>query len=271
MHPHDAQVLTPFTCPNCRVEAAGKACQACGQKRIPPDEMSLRHVAGVAVEETLDLDGRLPRTLRDLFLHPGRLTVDFLDGRRQRHIRPIPLYLMCLALYFFFNNYAPVNLPMLVSQQPADSPLLQLVDGKARESGQTRAQFVAERDSRYVEAHKTANMILDLALLGPALFLLYRRQRPYLAQHLVMTLHFNSFGYLLGLVPLAVMAAIGGESVPLTLLFMVVNFGYLFFALRRVYGQGRGITAVKLGALIVLNLIAAIVGTAGAMIYALLS
>jgi hypothetical protein len=260
-----------YTCPNCGAEAAGKACQACGQKRIRPDEMTLRQVVGVAVEETLDLDGKLPRTLLDLFFRPGRLTADYLDGRRQRHIRPIPLYLMCLALYFFFNHYAPVNLAMLVSQQPADSPLLQLVDGKAQDSGQTRTQFVAERDSRYREALKTANMILDLALLGPALFLLYRRQRPYLAQHLVMTLHLNSFGYLLGLLPLMVMSAIGGESVPLTLLFMAVNFSYFFLALRRVYGQGRGITAVKLGALVVLNLVAAIVGTAGAMIYALLS
>jgi hypothetical protein len=142
--------------------------------------MSLRHVAGTVVEETLDLDGKLPRTLLDLFFHPGRLTVDFLDGRRQRHIRPIPLYLMCLALYFFFNHYAPVNLPMLVSQQPAKSPLLQKIDQRARDAGRTRAQYVAERNSRYMEVHKTANMVLDVALLGPALFLLYRRQRPYL-------------------------------------------------------------------------------------------
>jgi cell division protein FtsX len=54
-------------------------------------------------------------------------------------------------------------------------------------------------------------------------------------------------------------------------MFLVVNFGYVYLALRRVYGQGRGITAVKLSALVVLNLIAAIIGTAGAMIYALFS
>ncbi len=263
--------IDTFTCPNCGAAAAGKACQACGQKRIRPDEMSLRHVAGTVVEETLDLDGKLPRTLLDLFFHPGRLTVDFLDGRRQRHIRPIPLYLMCLALYFFFNHYAPVNLPMLVSQQPAKSPLLQKIDQRARDAGRTRAQYVAERNSRYMEVHKTANMVLDVALLGPALFLLYRRQRPYLAQHLVMTLHYNSFSYLFGLVPLAVMSVVGVESIPLSVMFLVVNFGYVYLALRRVYGQGRGITAVKLSALVVLNLIAAIIGTAGAMIYALFS
>ena len=271
MQPHDTQVLTSYTCPNCGAAAAGKACQACGQRRIRADEMSLRHVAGTVMAETLELDGKLPRTLLDLFFHPGRLTVDFLDGRRQRHIRPIPLYLACLALYFFFNHYAPINLAMLVSQQQADSPLLKLVDEKARDSGQTREQFVAERDPRYVEAHKTANMILDVTLLGPALFLLYRRQRPFLAQHLVMTLHINSFGYLLGLVPLVIMSATGGESIPVTLLFMVVYFSYIYLALRRVYGQGRGITVVKLLALVMLNLVAAIVGTAGAMIYTLFS
>jgi len=52
---------------------------------------------------------------------------------------------------------------------------------------------------------------------------------------------------------------------------MVVYFSYIYLALRRVYGQGHGITAIKLFVLIVLNLVAAIIGTAGAMMYALFS
>jgi len=100
MQPHDTQVLTSYTCPNCGAAAAGKACQACGQRRIRADEMSLRHVAGTLMAETQELDGRLPRTLLNLLFHLGRLTVDCLDGRRQRHIRPIPLCLARRAHFF---------------------------------------------------------------------------------------------------------------------------------------------------------------------------
>lgn len=130
---------------------------------------------------------------------------------------------------------------------------------------------MAERDPRYVEAHKSASTVLDLGRLGPAMFLLYRRRRLFTAQHLVMTLHINSFGCLLGLMPLAVMSTSSGESIPVTLLFMAVYLGYIYLALRRVRGQGQGITAIRLFTLIVLNLVAAIVGTAGAMIDALFS
>ncbi|HQK87778.1 MAG TPA: hypothetical protein PLU25_09150, partial [Acidobacteriota bacterium] len=74
-----------------------------------------------------------------------------------------------------------------------------------------------------------------------------------------------------GLMPLAVMSTSSGESIPVTLLFMAVYLGYIYLALRRVCGQGQGITAIRLFTLIVLNLVAAIVGTAGAMIDALFS
>ncbi|HOT00311.1 MAG TPA: DUF3667 domain-containing protein [Acidobacteriota bacterium] len=121
--------IDAVTCLNCKAAAVGQACQACGQKRIPPDATSLRHVAGTLVAETLELDGRLPRTLLNLLFHLGRLTVDCLDGRRQRHIRPIPLCLARRAHFFFLNHDEPVNLARLVSHQPADSQLLQLVDG----------------------------------------------------------------------------------------------------------------------------------------------
>ncbi|NLI48231.1 MAG: DUF3667 domain-containing protein [Acidobacteria bacterium] len=92
--------IDAVTCLNCKAAAVGQACQACGQKRIPPDATSLRHVAGTLVAETQELDGRLPRTLLNLLFHLGRLTVDCLDGRRQRHIRPIPLCLARRAHFF---------------------------------------------------------------------------------------------------------------------------------------------------------------------------
>ena len=44
--------------------------------------------------------GKLPKTLWQLLRYPGSLTVDFLEGRRQRSIRPVRLYFGLSVLYF---------------------------------------------------------------------------------------------------------------------------------------------------------------------------
>ena len=39
------------------------------------------------------LEGKLWRTLRTLLLSPGKLTMEFMRGRRQRYVKPLALYI----------------------------------------------------------------------------------------------------------------------------------------------------------------------------------
>jgi hypothetical protein len=52
-------------------------------------------------------DGRFATTVRALVTRPGRLTLDFLEGRRARHISPLRLYLMASLVYFLAAAAAP--------------------------------------------------------------------------------------------------------------------------------------------------------------------
>jgi hypothetical protein len=54
-----------------------------------------------AFEGVLHLDGRLWKTLPDLFLRPGRLTRAYLDGHRAPQIPPLRLFLVVLLIVFF--------------------------------------------------------------------------------------------------------------------------------------------------------------------------
>ncbi|PJJ95845.1 hypothetical protein CO641_14550 [Lysobacteraceae bacterium NML91-0213] len=86
-------------CENCGTWLQGGYCHLCGQSAHNPT----RHF-GHAVEEIFEsfwhLDGRVFRTLRDLFV-PGRVANAYLAGHRVRYIAPLRLFVVLTALTFF--------------------------------------------------------------------------------------------------------------------------------------------------------------------------
>lgn len=85
-------------CLNCAAPLHGPYCYSCGQ---PADDhhRSIFHLMWEAVEGLTHLDGRLARTVPALFLRPGALARDHFEGRRQRHVPPFRLFLVCLLLF----------------------------------------------------------------------------------------------------------------------------------------------------------------------------
>ncbi|MCD9032725.1 DUF3667 domain-containing protein [Luteimonas sp. Y-2-2-4F] len=96
---HHAAPHAPAACENCGTRLQGGYCHLCGQSAHNP----LRHV-GHAVEEVFEsfwhLDGRVFRTLRDLFV-PGRVAAAYLAGHRVRYIAPLRLFVILTALTVF--------------------------------------------------------------------------------------------------------------------------------------------------------------------------
>ena len=86
-------------CRNCDTALEGQFCPACGQKDIDL-ERPFFELFSEAIREAIDLDGRAWRTLRTLFLRPGRLTEEFLAGRRQAYTSPLRLYLFISVAFF---------------------------------------------------------------------------------------------------------------------------------------------------------------------------
>ena len=91
--------VSPQLCENCGNEVTQRFCGACGQRREPPVH-SLWHFSRVATEDLTHADSRLWRTLGALLFRPGRLTAEFLAGRRARYLPPVRLYLVLSVLFF---------------------------------------------------------------------------------------------------------------------------------------------------------------------------
>jgi hypothetical protein len=87
-------------CPNCGTELKGFYCHVCGQS-TDDQHRSIGHLMWEGIEGLTHLDGRLGQTLPPLFLNPGKLAKDHLEGRRQRHVPPFRLFLVSLLIFMF--------------------------------------------------------------------------------------------------------------------------------------------------------------------------
>ena len=86
-------------CLNCGTPLKGPFCYYCGQ----PDKNLVRFFPALVrdvLEDFIDLDSRVVRTLKPLLLHPGKLTRDYLDGRRFRYTPPLRLYIFSSMIFF---------------------------------------------------------------------------------------------------------------------------------------------------------------------------
>jgi hypothetical protein len=86
-------------CENCGALLHGPYCSQCGQKsadRIVP----IWHMINEALEAVFEFDLRVFRTFPKFLFLPGRLTKEYIEGRRKRYIRPFRLYLFATFLLF---------------------------------------------------------------------------------------------------------------------------------------------------------------------------
>jgi len=87
-------------CLNCGTELKGPFCYYCGQ----PDKNLMRFFPALLrelLEDTFDFDSRFLRTIKPLLFKPGKLTRDYLDGRRFRYVPPLRLYIFSSIAFFF--------------------------------------------------------------------------------------------------------------------------------------------------------------------------
>lgn len=245
-------------CPNCYAQRAAGAryCHRCGQPgwdRTP----TVRQVVREYGAQYVGAEGALWRTLGLLLLRPGRLTVEYLHGRRRRYLHPIRLYLTTSIVCFLLLQLTSALVVDTRTLEPAslgaDRELtLDLGAGGVRlmRDGGFEcdlAPWLCERLKRRY-AVEPQRLMLELqglqsrflGYLPYAVFLLvplfaalmqwaYWRRRMHYAEHLVFALHLHAFWFTALWIAAIAPAAIGG-------LFQVFVLAYGLLAMHRVYG-----------------------------------
>ncbi len=105
-------------CLNCGTRLRGQYCGNCGQ-RSRSRLISLWELISDAFGDLFEIDSRLWQTLIPLLMRPGRLTHDYLQGRRARYMPPFRMYLVLSLLFFVVAFFDPRDeLGLLFEPQP---------------------------------------------------------------------------------------------------------------------------------------------------------
>ncbi len=111
----DAGHTHETACLNCGAGLAGDFCHVCGQKAHV--HRTLAAFGHDLLHGVFHLEGRTWRTLPMLAWRPGKLTREYIDGRRASYVSPIALFLFTIFLMF-----------AVFSAMGADTALIESVD-----------------------------------------------------------------------------------------------------------------------------------------------
>jgi hypothetical protein len=101
LRPHDR-------CLNCGDPTPGEYCRGCGQRKVDV-QVSLRAMLADLLEDELTVDRRLPATFFALLFRPGQLTLEYVNGRIVRYIRPFRLYLVSSLVFFLLLSFTSLR------------------------------------------------------------------------------------------------------------------------------------------------------------------
>jgi Protein of unknown function (DUF3667) len=95
-------------CLNCGATLDGAFCSSCGQRAHL--HRSLLHLGHDILHGVFHFEGKMWRTIPELFFHPGRLTRRYIDGERAKFVSPMALYLFTVFLMFAVFSFTTSNL-----------------------------------------------------------------------------------------------------------------------------------------------------------------
>jgi hypothetical protein len=248
-------------CPECGERLLGDFCHRCGEKRPEARDLSVRHFVVDTARELTSVDSKLTRTLLTLMFRPGRLTAEWVAGRRGRYLKPLNLCLGVFAASLFVFTASKqvsmfdIGLILENERQMGQEWKLKgqgvfgsLFDRVAARKGVTRESLqdaVSDRWQRNVSLIQPTQIILLAALLQ----IVYFFSRRYFVEHLVFSMHFLAFAIMTTTLMWPVYYLIGIKPTRLNMLVATAKFAvdvvYLFVALRVVYRGSPALAAVR--------------------------
>lgn len=100
---NDIRLRKEKNCLNCGQEVTERFCSHCGQENIEPREGFWQLLVHFFNDFT-HFDGKFFSTISILMLQPGKLTQDYIAGKRASYLNPIRMYLF-ISLTFFVVQY----------------------------------------------------------------------------------------------------------------------------------------------------------------------
>ncbi|HSD15303.1 MAG TPA: DUF3667 domain-containing protein [Flavobacterium sp.] len=92
------------TCSNCGTYVEDRFCPLCGQENTETRK-SFHYLFTHTLEDLVHYDSSFWETIKYLLFQPGRLTKEYLSGRRKRYVVPVKLYIFISFITFFITSF----------------------------------------------------------------------------------------------------------------------------------------------------------------------
>jgi hypothetical protein len=248
---------TENNCLNCGELVDKKFCPECGQENLDLRD-NFFHLAGHAIGDFFHYDSKFFRSAIPLFTKPGFLTKEYWAGKRARYLHPLRMFFFVTIVFmisatYFYNRFNTrikdqvvrvnaADTTRMDSTMSAEEKIKKLADQRVEEE-KAKTKLYQGMDSFFKNLKYISFFLLPVYAL--IFKILYRRQKHLYVDHLVFTLHIQSFAYILIgmvlLIPFAFPEWLGALR-RLTLLVILI---YMVLALRRLYMQGWFKTILK--------------------------
>jgi hypothetical protein len=284
-------------CKNCGAVLLGRFCSNCSQAadvHVP----STRELLHDMLEGLTHSDSRLWLTLKYLWFSPGKLTQEFIAGRRVAYLPPFRLYLVLSIIFFLLASLVDTRVQVIrfddalkpaATRQAASAP-------RATNCNEVKFSFSGhpEWDTRLQHAcleivRDNGNNLMHVAFatMSKAMFiflplvaflhmLLYWRPRHRYAEHLLFFVHLHAFYFSVAILfliatnaahawprldgAMGIVQALLGWSLPV----------YTVMAMRRVFQRNWKRTIFNGAALFLVYMVVFGMTVAGVFVYALL-
>jgi hypothetical protein len=262
----EASAIVPARCKNCDAVLLGRFCANCSQAADVhvPTTMELAHEL---LEGITHSDSRLWRTLTTLWFKPGKLTEEFVAGRRVAYLPPFRLYLILSIVFFLIASFIHMNVAVMKfdeAMKPGGPPAgasklpenritscgdFNFITFTNRPTWKPRFAHICEavlRDNGENLLHAaigTASkaMFIFLPLIAFLNMLMYWRPRYRYAEQLLFFVHLHAFYFSVAIIMLSVINAadawpkLGGVADFLETILGWTLPVYTFMAMRRVF------------------------------------
>jgi len=228
--PVEPAAPVPARCKNCDAVLLGRFCANCSQAADVhvPTTLELAHDL---LEGLTHSDSRLWRTLTTLWFKPGKLTEEFVAGRRVAYLPPFRLYLILSILFFLMASFLhmgvaykfdeamkPTSPPSAVSK-PEGLRISSCTDFNFdftnRPAWKPRFQHIRDNGESWLHVAlgtMSKAMFIFLPLVAFLNMLMYWWPRYRYAEHLLFFVHLHAFYFSLAIVMLALINA--GDAWP---------------------------------------------------------
>lgn len=181
-------------CKNCTQIIYGRYCSACGQKVYTEKDKSVKKLFSEAFHFLTHFEGKFFTTFKSLYRQPGRLSLDYSNGIRQKYYKPVSFYLLIVVLYLVFPLFGGLNMEMKLYEKNmlTGSFIAHQIDQRLSKE-KISEEALTEKFKHKSESTSKVLLFLLIPLTIPGLYMLYFKKSRNLFDNFILSAELNIF------------------------------------------------------------------------------